>query len=59
MGASQSFKEFGDMVGPLLLGLVTQFYGVRVGFVSCGMLALLLLLALAAVTRNGPASAKS
>ncbi len=46
MGAAQSFKEFGDMVGPLLIGLVTQFYGVRVGFVSCGSLALIALLLL-------------
>lgn len=40
IGAAQSFKEFGDMVGPLLVGLVTQLYGVRAGFVSCGVLAL-------------------
>ena len=43
MGAAQSFKEFGDMVGPLLVGLITQFYGVRVGFVSCGLVALVCL----------------
>ncbi|MEO7684783.1 MAG: MFS transporter [Gemmatimonadaceae bacterium] len=41
IGAAQSFKEFGDMVGPLLIGLVTQFFGVRAGFVGCGALALL------------------
>jgi MFS family permease len=41
IGAAQSFKEFGDMVGPLLVGLLTQFYGVRTGFVTCGSLALL------------------
>jgi len=29
IGAAQSFKEFGDMVGPLLVGLLTQFFGVR------------------------------
>ena len=46
MGAAQSFKEFGDMAGPLMIGLLTQFYGVRVGFVTCGALALLFLLAL-------------
>ena len=40
------FKEFGDMVGPLLIRLVTQFYGVRVGFVSCGALALIALVSL-------------
>lgn len=47
MGAAQSFKEFGDMIGPLLIGLLTQFFGVRVGFVTCGLLALLLLILLA------------
>lgn len=47
MGAAQSFKEFGDMIGPLLIGLLTQFFGVRAGFVSCGVLALFLLTLLA------------
>ena len=46
IGAAQSFKEFGDMVGPLLVGLITQFYGVRVAFVSCGALALVCLIPL-------------
>ena len=50
MGAAQSFKEFGDMVGPLLIGALTQAFGVRAGFVSCGTVALLLLLLL---TRTG------
>jgi len=40
IGAAQSFKEFGDMVGPLLVGLVTQLFGVRAGFISCGAVAL-------------------
>jgi MFS transporter, ACDE family, multidrug resistance protein len=47
IGAAQSFKEFGDMVGPLLIGLLTQLYGVRVGFVACGSLALACLFILA------------
>jgi MFS family permease len=47
IGAAQSFKEFGDMIGPLLIGALTQFFGVRVGFVSCGVLAMLFLIALA------------
>ncbi len=46
MGAAQSFKEFGDMVGPLLIGLLTQFFGVRTGFVACGLIALLFLVLL-------------
>ena len=41
IGAAQSFKEFGDMVGPLLVGLITQLYGVQAGFIGCGSLALL------------------
>jgi len=46
IGAAQSFKEFGDMIGPLLVGALTQFFGVRIGFVTCGVLALLFLVAL-------------
>ena len=46
IGAAQSFKEFGDMVGPLLIGLLTQLFGVRVAFVACGLLALAFLLVL-------------
>lgn len=46
MGAAQSFKEFGDMVGPLLAGALTQAFGVRTGFVACGTLALIFLLLL-------------
>ena len=47
IGAAQSFKEFGDMIGPLLVGALTQFFGVRTGFVTCGVLALLFLVLLA------------
>ncbi len=47
MGAAQSFKEFGDMTGPLAVGLITQFYGVRTGFITCGVLALIFLFVLA------------
>lgn len=57
MGAAQSFKEFGDMVGPLLIGALTQAFGVRIGFVSCGALALALLVMLASITRSDPATA--
>jgi Sugar phosphate permease len=46
IGAAQSFKEFGDMVGPLLVGALTQLFGVRVGFVSCGIVAMTLLVPL-------------
>jgi DHA1 family multidrug resistance protein-like MFS transporter len=50
IGAAQSFKEFGDMVGPLLVGALTQLFGVRTGFVSCGAVALVLLGLLARAT---------
>lgn len=56
MGAAQSFKELGDMVGPLLIGLLTQFYGVRVGFVACGGLALVFLLLLVRTQTLNPAA---
>lgn len=46
MGAAQSFKELGDMLGPLIIGAITQFFGVRIGFVACGLTALALLLLL-------------
>ena len=53
IGAAQSFKKFGDMVGPLLVGALTQFFGVRAGFVSCGAVALALLGVLARATPFG------
>jgi MFS transporter, ACDE family, multidrug resistance protein len=43
MGAAQSFKELGDMIGPLMVGAITQWWGVRAGFVACGAVAVLLL----------------
>ena len=47
IGAAQSFKEFGDMVGPLVVGLLTQMFGIRSGFVTCGVVALALIVPLA------------
>jgi MFS family permease len=65
MGVAGSFKEFGDMLGPLLIGLLSQAFGVTVGFVVCGVLGLLVLvmitrhpLARVAATA-GPPPAKS
>jgi MFS family permease len=43
MGVAQSFKELGDMVGPLMVGAITSIWGVRAGFVVCGSVAILLL----------------
>ena len=41
MGIAGSFKEFGDMIGPLLIGALSQAYGLSAGFVVCGVLGLL------------------
>jgi MFS transporter, ACDE family, multidrug resistance protein len=41
MGAAGSFKEFGDMIGPILIGLLSQALGLTWGFVICGVLGLL------------------
>ena len=41
MGVAGSFKEFGDMVGPLLIGLLSQLLGLKAGFIICGVLGLL------------------
>lgn len=43
MGVAGSFKEFGDMIGPLLIGLLSQALGLTAGFVICGVLGLLAL----------------
>ena len=40
MGAAESFKELGDMLGPLLIGLISQALGLTAGFVLCGALGL-------------------
>ncbi len=40
VGAAQSFKEVGDMLGPLAIGAITQTWNVRVGFYACGAAAL-------------------
>jgi MFS family permease len=47
MGAAQSFKEFGDMTGPLLIVFIPQFFGVQGGFIFCGVLGLIFLFVLA------------
>ncbi len=41
MGAAGSFKEFGDMIGPILIGVLSQALGLTWGFVICGVLGLL------------------
>jgi MFS family permease len=40
MGVAGTFKEIGDMLGPLLIGIVSQAFGLTVGFVACGVFGL-------------------
>lgn len=40
LGVAGSFKELGDMLGPLAIGFLSQSFGLRVGFVACGALGL-------------------
>jgi MFS family permease len=47
MGVAGTFKEIGDMLGPLLIGVVSQVFGLTIGFVSCGILGLLALVLIA------------
>jgi MFS family permease len=44
IGTVGSFKEFGDMIGPLLIGITAQQFGLTTGFILCGALGLLSLL---------------
>ena len=57
LGAAGSFKELGDMLGPLLIGVLAQALSLRASFVICGMLgfgsiALLHFVRVPARTRN-------
>lgn len=38
MGVAGSFKELGDMLGPALIGALSQALGLTAGFVICGIL---------------------
>ena len=40
LGVAGSFKELGDMLGPILIGGLTQAFGLKVAFVACGGLGL-------------------
>jgi MFS transporter, ACDE family, multidrug resistance protein len=48
MGVAGSFKELGDMLGPALIGALSQALGLSAGFVICGILGI----ASAAVLQN-------
>jgi MFS transporter, ACDE family, multidrug resistance protein len=50
MGVAGSFKELGDMLGPALIGALSQALGLTAGFVICGILGI----ACAALLRNIP-----
>jgi MFS family permease len=56
MGAAGSFKEFGEMIGPLLVGVLSQALGLPLGFAICGVFGLGALLL---VIRRTPASIKA
>jgi MFS-type transporter involved in bile tolerance (Atg22 family) len=40
LGIAGSFKELGDMLGPLLIGALTQAFSLKVSFVTCGVIGL-------------------
>ncbi len=56
MGVAGTFKEVGDMLGPLLIGGVSQAFGLTVGFVACGVAGLIVL---ALTARAGPVGRES
>jgi MFS family permease len=41
LGTAGSFKEIGDMLGPLSIGAISQFFGLITGFVACGLMGLI------------------
>ena len=40
LGTAGSFKEIGDMLGPLTIGALSEAVGVAAGFIACGILGL-------------------
>ncbi|MEO7121287.1 MAG: MFS transporter [Ginsengibacter sp.] len=44
MGVAGSFKELGDMIGPLSMGVISQALGLKWGFVICASLGGIILL---------------
>jgi MFS family permease len=53
LGVAGSFKELGDMLGPLLIGALTQAFGLKVSFVTCGIIGLSSILCLAVAKKAG------
>ena len=57
MGAAGSFKELGDMIGPLLMGAISQAFGLKWGFVICSLLGFIaLLITVIIANKKKPAS---
>ncbi|MDQ6763058.1 MAG: MFS transporter [Bacteroidota bacterium] len=52
MGVAGSFKELGDMIGPLLMGVISQALGLQWGFVICAVLGGIALLVTILVARE-------
>lgn len=53
MGVAGSFKELGDMIGPLLMGALSQALGLKWGFVICAVLGgMALLISILAASKN-------
>jgi MFS family permease len=53
MGVTGSFKELGDMIGPLLMGAISQALGLKWGFVICAALGgIALLITIITATKN-------
>ncbi len=52
MGSLGSYKELGDMAGPLSIGVIAQFLSLTAGFVFCGLLGLAMLIPLIARPRK-------
>lgn len=59
MGAAGSFKELGDMIGPLLVGVLSQVFGLPIAFVACGVLGLASVVLLPAMRRSNAPDAGS
>jgi MFS family permease len=58
LGVAGSFKELGDMLGPLLIGALTQAFGLKVSFVTCGLIGLSSISCLVVANRTGGGGAR-
>ena len=47
-----TFKEIGDMLGPLTVGAIAQTFGLPVSFLACGALGLVSVVVLARASRD-------